>query len=573
MISPTDAVFLIAQSAVAQLLDIPSDSVDPVVRDSQFADLQLNAALALARRHGRAPIELAQQIAERLVPGDVIAKATASQPGYVNVFLADAWIAREVMGLSIVQRNDPSGRRVVIDYSSPNVAKEMHVGHLRTTVVGDALARMKEWLGDEVIRQNHIGDWGTPFGMLIEHFIDVQNDGGETSILTESPNTFYQAARGKFDSDADFAQRARTRVVALQAGDPGTITLWGHLVKRSKDYFNQIYAALGVSLTDADLAGESSYNSELAALCEDLEVRGLARISHGALCAFPQGFTGRDGNPAALIIRKGDGGYGYATTDLATVRHRSVDLHADSIVYVVGTPQELHLEMVWQVAREAGWVKSDTELTHVKIGNVLGSDNKILRTRSGESFKLLGLLEEATARARAVLDQTGGVESEEERQEVARMIGVGAVKYADLSVSHETEYVFDLDRMVSLTGNTGPYLQYAIVRIRSVLDRAASDLGSGEREIRLYLPEERALAISLLGFDAAVRNAADLMEPHRLCAYLFGVAQRFSSFYDAAPVLKAEADIRGSRLALCRRTVQVLERGLAVLGIPTPRRM
>ncbi|OUE20722.1 Arginine--tRNA ligase [Clavibacter michiganensis] len=446
------------------------------------------------------------------------------------------------------------------------------MGHLRTTVVGDALARIHEWAGDDVIRQNHIGDWGTPFGMLIEHALDIEA-GRDRDELDSDPNAFYKAARAKFEDDPAFATRSRARVVSLQAGSPETLELWQRLIDRSKDYFNRVYRALNVTLTDGDLAGESSYNAELAEVCEELEDLGLARISEGALCAFPEGFVGRDGEPAPLIIRKSDGGYGYATTDLATIRHRVRELHADEILYVVGAPQALHFKMVWSVARAAGWVPAETKVEHVRIGNVLGEDNKILRTRSGESYKLLDLIDMAVERARGVLEETGGIEDGRERDEVARIIGVGAIKYADLSVSHDTEYVFDLERMTALQGNTAPYLQYAVARIRSLLRKNGVHGVGLQAEIKLGLPEERALALAILGFDGAVRSARDLQEPHRLCTYLFSLAQRFSSFYDAAPVLTAGDSERASRIALCVRAEQTLVRGLQMLGIEAPRRM
>ncbi|WP_217177064.1 arginine--tRNA ligase [Streptomyces sp. AC495_CC817] len=575
MPSLSRAVEPLAQRAISRILDVPADSVDPVVRDSPFADVQLNAALALARAHGRNPFELAELIAAELSDGGPIAEAYASRPGYVNIVASDAWLAGQVEAMEVPETLAPTGRHVVIDYSSPNVAKEMHVGHLRTTVVGDALARMREWRGDRVTRQNHIGDWGTPFGMLIEHYLELTSAGEEVDQLTTAPNEFYQAARARFDSDPDFAARARSRVVALQAGEPETIEHWTRLTAESKKYFTRVYRTLGISLTDDDLAGESSYNAELADLCDELERRGLARMSEGALCAFPAGFTGRDGQPAALIIRKSDGGYGYATTDLATIRHRAQTLHADLAIYVIGSPQAMHLEMVWQVAREAGWLPPTTEPVHVKIGNVLGADNKMLRTRSGDSVKLFDLLDATVERARTVLSETRAFDSPEDLDRAARIIGIGAVKYADLSVGHETEYVFDLDRMVAQTGNTAPYLQYAVRRIRSLVERVrAGAPAAADARVTLGLPEERALALALLSFEDAALTAADKLEPHRLCAYLFDLAQRFSSFYDAAPVGgAASAELRESRLLLCEQTERVLVRGLTLLGIDTPSQM
>jgi arginyl-tRNA synthetase len=460
--------------------------------------------------------------------------------------------------------------RVPVDYSAPNVAKEMHVGHLRTTVVGDAIVRVLEHLGHEVVRQNHIGDWGTPFGMLIEHLLDVGEGSDDARLVATDPNAFYQAARTKFDSDESFATRARARVVALQAGDPATRQVWLELVELSKRYFNRIYSRLGVTLTDDDLAGESTYNDLLPGVCDELESKGLARMSHGALCVFLDGYTGREGEPVPLIIRKSDGGYGYATTDLATIRHRVEVLRADRAVYVIGAPQALHLKMVWETARRAGWLPDRVTPVHVQIGNVLGDDRKILKTRQGAPLRLTALLDEAVAKARSVLDDARPDLDEATRASIAPQVGIGAVKFADLSVAHQSEYVFDLDRMTALTGSTGPYLQYAVTRIRSIL-RSAGGLPIGR--VSVAAPEERALALTLLGFGDVVHDVGTTLEPHRLCTFLIEVAQSFSSFYERCPVLKAMEPTRTERLALCRLTVGVLETGLGLLGIEAPERM
>ena len=573
------------QSALAPLLSAAIEAslgpdyagADPVLRPSQFADIQANAALALAKRAGRPPREVAAGIVEHLAADDVLAKVEISGPGFLNLTLDNDWIGERVGALAADPRLGvprQQAQRIPIDYSAPNVAKEMHVGHLRTTVVGDALARTLEHLGHHVIRQNHIGDWGTPFGMLIEHLLEVGEGSEQATQLETDPNSFYQAARARFDSDGDFATRSRARVVSLQAGDPETLRLWGGLVERSKHYFNRIYGTLGVTLTDVDLAGESIYNDDLAAICEELETAGIATVSDGALCVFLDGYTGREGKPVPLIIRKSDGGYGYATTDLATVRHRVRDLGADRILYVIGAPQALHLNMVWDTARLAGWLPESVEVVHVQIGNVLGEARKILRTRSGAPLRLMALLEEAVATARAVIDQARPDLPEQTRAAIAPQIGIGAVKYADLSVAHDSEYVFDLDRMTSLTGNTGPYLQYAAARVRSIFRTA----GVGPREalgpVVVTEPAERALALELLEFGGVVAQVGDSLEPHRLCGYLFQVAQAFSAFYENCPVLKAEGEaVRASRLALCGLTLEVLVTGLELLGIEAPEQM
>lgn len=573
------------QSALSPLLSAAIEAslgpehagADPVLRPSQFADIQANAALALAKRAGQPPREVAAGIVEHLAAEGILAEVEISGPGFLNLTLDNSWIGQQVSAMAADPRLGVPAQQtqtIPIDYSAPNVAKEMHVGHLRTTVVGDALARTLEHLGHHVIRQNHIGDWGTPFGMLIEHLLEVGEDSQEARLLETDPNAFYQTARARFDSDEEFATRSRARVVSLQAGDAETLRLWGGLVELSKHYFNRIYGALGVTLTDEDLAGESTYNDDLAAICEELEAAGIATVSDGALCVFLEGYTGREGKPVPLIIRKSDGGYGYATTDLATVRHRVRDLGADRILYVIGAPQALHLNMVWDTARLAGWLPESVEVVHVQIGNVLGEDRKILRTRSGAPLRLMALLEEAVATSRAVIDTARPDLPEETRAAIAPQIGIGAVKYADLSVAHDSEYVFDLDRMTALTGNTGPYLQYAAARVRSIFRTAGVTPEQARGQVLVSEPAERDLALELIEFGEVVAQVGGSLEPHRLCGYLFQVAQSFSAFYENCPVLKADTEaVRDSRLALCALTLEVLVTGLGLLGIEAPEQM
>jgi arginyl-tRNA synthetase len=482
---------------------------------------------------------------------------------------------------------------VVVEYSSPNVAKEMHVGHLRTTIVGDAIASVLEFAGHRVIRDNHLGDWGTPFGMLIEHLLDVGEDSADAGLLTTDPNAFYQAARYKFDNDPAFTERARSRLVRLQAGDQDTLVIWQRLVDISRGYLHQVYTRLGVSLTDDDIRGESFYNDLLADTVALLVEKGIATESEGALCAFPAGFTGREGKPLPLIIRKSDGGYNYATTDLAAVRYRVDKLSCDRAVYIVGSEQALHFQMVFAVAREAGWIPDGARFEHAQIGMVLGEDGGRLRTREGETPKLSGLLDEGVDRARRILDELDAASRFDpaELDAVAEAVGIGAVKYADLSTARESAYLFDWDRMISFRGNTGPYLQYATARIRSIFRRAdaaaagvagAQDgelAGAAEAAARavgvtLTAGPERALALRLLSFGAMVTQLGETTEPHRLCAYLFDVASLFTTFYEECPVLKAESEsLRVSRLALCALTLDVLARGLGLLGVPVPERM
>src|ERR1700677_3273589 len=385
---------------------------DPLIRPSAFADFQANAALPLAKRVGRPPREVAAELAARLDVTGICAEPAISGPGFINLTLSDDWIAAQA---STMLGDDRLGlapaavpQTVVVEYSSPNIAKEMHVGHLRTTIVGDAIARILDFAGHRVIRDNHVGDWGTQFGMLIEYLLDVGEESAEAGVLRTDPNTFYQAARRKFDSAPGFADRARKRVVDLQGGDPGTLRLWQEIVDLSGDYLHRIYGRLGVTLTDADIRGESFYNDLLAGTVASLEDKGIAVYSDGALCAFPPGFTGREGRPLPLIIRKSDGGYNYATTDLATIRYRVDELHADRAIYVVGSDQTLHFRMVFAVAREAGWIPPGARFEHAQVGLVSAPDGGRLRTRSGDSVQLSDLLQEAVDRARGILEELEG---------------------------------------------------------------------------------------------------------------------------------------------------------------------
>jgi arginyl-tRNA synthetase len=591
MANPQEVLAERVHDAIVAAFGPEYGDADPLIRPSAFADFQANAALPLAKRVGRPPRELAREFISLVDVSDMCDTPEVSGPGFINFTLRDEWIAAEAsrmlddprLGLAPVT----GPQTIVVEYSSPNIAKEMHVGHLRTTIVGDAIARVLEFAGHRVIRDNHVGDWGTPFGMLIEHLLDVGEDSPEAGLLRTDPNAFYQAARRKFDTDPEFAERARKRVVDLQGGDPGTLLLWQELVDLSKDYLHRIYGRLGVTLTDDDIRGESFYNDMLADTAARLEEEGIAVHSAGALCAFPPGFTGREGRPLPVIIRKSDGGYNYSTTDLATIRYRVEELHCDRAIYVVGSDQALHFQMVFAVAREAGWIPAGASFEHAQIGLVLGTDGNRLRTRSGDNVQLGDLLQEAVDRARGILDELDATARFDaaELDAVAEAVGIGAVKYADLSTARESPYVFDWDRMISFRGNTGPYLQYATARIRSIFRRAAGAEGAGARDagaeaaarrsgVAITAGPERALALRLLGFGAVVTQAGQTAEPHRLCAYLFEVASLFTTFYEECPVLKAEPEaLRESRLALCALTLDVLTSGLGLLGVPIPERM
>jgi arginyl-tRNA synthetase len=576
MADPQEVLAERVRTALAAAFGAEYADADPVIRPSAFADYQANVALPLAKRLGRAPRDVAAEIARHLDLEDVCRDVDVSGPGFINFTLRDEWIARQAAGLLEDSRlgvpvAEPA-QNVVVDYSSPNVSKEMHVGHLRTTVVGDAIVRILAYLGHDVIRANHLGDWGTQFGLLIEHLLDVGEDTARQQLSAGEINAFYQAARVKFDSDPAFADRSRHRVVLLQGGDKETLRLWQALVDDSKQYYNTIYRRLGITLTDDDLAPESFYNSMLASVCDELAADGIAVISNGALCAFPPGFTGRDGEPLPMILRKSDGGYGYDTTDLAAIRYRIRDLKANRLIYVVGAEQSLHFRMLFAVARQAGWLTDDVTAEHAVIGLVSGADGGRIRTRSGEQVKLITLIDEAVERAGQVIADRYG--DPVLRQQIAEAVGIGALKYGDLSVARDSGYIFDFDRMLALTGNTGPYLQYATARIRSIFRRAGLDPGKVTSSLHLAEGAERALALTALGFGAAVGGAGRRAEPHVLAAFLFDVASTFTTFYETCPVLNAPSpELRDSRLALCALALRILTTGLDLMGIPVPDRM
>jgi len=549
---------------------------DPVLRTSEHGDYQANGVMALAKRLGRAPRELAGAIVEALDVVDV-ATVEVAGPGFLNFTLSPAFleaqlgalVADERLGVFLSDRP----QRVVIDYSSPNVAKEMHVGHLRSTVIGDALARMHRFAGHHVIARNHVGDWGTPFGMLIEHLIDLGEDTVTTSLSIGDLDGFYRAARATFDASDAFKGRSRARVVALQSGDPETLRLWHALVNQSINYFSEVYTKLDVTLTASDVVGESYYNEMLEGVVADLAAAGLLVESEGALCVFPEGFQNREGEPLPLIVRKSDEGYGYAASDLAALRDRVGTLGANELLYVVGVPQAQHFEMVFAVARQAGWLPASVRCEHVTFGNVLGPDHKMFKTREGETVKLVSLVDEAVERAFLILDERGTDLDGDEKYRLAEQIARAAIKYADLSTERQHDYVFDLDRMIAFEGDTGPYLQYAYARLRSIFRRSGTPFEPAGARFALGAPAERHLALGLLALPEAFASALATLQPHRLCTYLFDLAQRFTSFYDSCPVLASEGALREERLALCDLTARTLRLGLAVLGIEAPEQM
>jgi len=589
MADPLDDLQPRFSKAIEAAFGTEHKGADPVLRRSaqpRFGDYQANGAMALGKALGRSPRDVASAIVEQLDLTGIAEPPEVAGPGFVNISLLPGYLnakATELAGderLGVRTSADPE--RVVVDYSQPNVAKEMHVGHLRSTIIGDAVVRVLEFLGHRVVRQNHLGDWGTNFGMLIEHLTDLGEDEAAASLSLGDLEAFYQQAKAKFDADPEFAERARLRVVALQGGDPTTLAHWQLLIDLSTRYFSTVYDLLGVRLTKDDIAGESFYNPMLADVAADLETKGLAVVDEGALCVFPEGFTGRDGRPFPLMVRKSDGGFGYDATDLAALRYRVCELGAQRIVYVVDARQSQHFALLFKAGEMAGWLDDVHRAEHVAFGAVLGPDGRPFKTRAGGTVKLVALLHEAIERAGAVVAEKNPDLDPASQADVARAVGVGAVKYADLSNDRAKDYVFDLDRMLAMDGNTGPYLQYAHVRARSIARRAAAEssasdaaAGSGAAAtVVVTEPAERALVLQLLALEGVVQATAGSLQPHRLTTYLFELATAFTSFFELCPVLRAAtAGQRNSRLVLTDLTARTIRLGLELLGIEAPERM
>ncbi|MGW5335142.1 arginine--tRNA ligase [Streptomyces bauhiniae] len=557
---------------------------DPLLRRSDRADYQANGILALAKKAKANPRELATQVVAGIVTGEVIADVEVSGPGFLNITVAD----KAITGNLAARYADDTGRlgvpyaahpgTTVIDYAQPNVAKEMHVGHLRSAVIGDAMVRLLEFTGENVVRRHHIGDWGTQFGMLIQYLDEHPHelDHKESEVSGEEAmsnlDRLYKTARRLFDSDEEFKTRARRRVVDLQAGDEKTLAIWQKFVDESKIYFFSVFDKLDMDVRDPDIVGESGYNDMLAETCRLLEESGVAVRSEGALCVFFDDIKGPEGNPVPLIVQKSDGGYGYAATDLSAIRDRVFSLKATTLLYVVDARQALHFRMVFETARRAGWLNDDVSAVQLAFGTVLGKDGKPFKTREGETVKLENLLDEAVERATAVVREKAGRVglTEEEIVENGRYVGVGAVKYADLSTSAVRDYKFDLDQMVSLNGDTSVYLQYAYARVRSILRKAGEARPAAHPELALA-PAERALGLHLDQFAETVLEVAAAREPHKMAAYLYQLASLLTSFYDQCPVLKADSPAQvENRLFLVDLTARTLHEGMALLGIRTP---
>ena len=568
-------------------LDIPDSTWLPLLGKATVED-HGDVALpchSLAGILKKAPQEIAKQISE-LVASDLQSFAiVSSMSGFVNITAKPEWLSKRIsillrdtrLGVSLDQK-----KTFAVDYSAPNVAKEMHVGHLRSTVIGDTIVRMLEFKGHTVIRENHVGDWGTPFGMLIEHLLDLGEDRAANELGVGDLDSFYKQARSKFVSDEEFANRSRSRVVLLQGGDAETLRLWRILVDESMRYFNEVYSMLGVMLTDDDIRGESSYQELLPEVVERLRESGDLEESDGADVVFPGGWVNRDGEPLPMIIRKADGGYNYSTSDLACIIDRVERLGCDGFLYVVGTPQKQHFEMVFQVAKKAGFMSHNHQAVHVNFGSVLDTDGKVLKSREGEVIKLHDLLEEAIRRAEQSIDDKNPDLLGKEREEVARAVGIGAVKYADLSTERTKDYVFDWEKMLSFEGNTAPYLQYAYARISSIFRKWGGDRESlttnfeslMESELSTLRGEEILLSRRLVEFPSILDDSVSTFSPHKLCKHLHSIASSFASFYENCAILKEDNEIISQRrLALCEVTSRELKLGLEMMGINVPERM
>ncbi|MEU6167398.1 arginine--tRNA ligase [Streptomyces tanashiensis] len=562
-------------------------SADPLLRRSDRADFQANGILALAKQLKGNPRELATKVVEAIPANDVLKEIEVSGPGFLNITVTDAAIidtlaARAADARLGVPFNESAGT-TVIDYAQPNVAKEMHVGHLRSAVIGAAMVEILEFTGETVVRRHHIGDWGTQFGMLIQFLIEHPHEldhSAEAEVSGEEAmsnlNRLYKASRALFDSDEEFKTRARARVVDLQAGDEETLALWQRFVDESKIYFYSVFDKLDMDIRDGDVVGESGYNDMLTETCRILEESGVAVRSEGALCVFFDDVKGPDGNPTPLIVQKSDGGFGYAATDLSAIRDRVQNLKATSLLYVVDARQSLHFKMVFETARRAGWLNDEVKAVQLAFGTVLGKDGKPFKTREGETVRLVDLLDEAVDRATTVVREKAekvGL-TETEIVENGQYVGIGAVKYADLSTSAARDYKFDLDQMVSLNGDTSVYLQYAYARIKSIFGKAGDRTPVAHAELELA-PAERALGLHLDRFAETVTEAAVEYAPHKLTAYLYQLASLYTTFYDQCPVIKPEPaqEVAENRLFLCDLTARTLHQGMALLGIRTPERL
>jgi arginyl-tRNA synthetase len=576
------------QSLLEQTLDsfqqqgiVPADvnariQVDRT-KDKSHGDFATNLAMMLTKAAGKPPRELAQLIIDNLPASPHVAKVEIAGPGFINFFIDDNALANQLqaalndehLGIKL-----PEPQTVVVDYSSPNLAKEMHVGHLRSTIIGDSVVRALEFLGHKVIRQNHVGDWGTQFGMLLAYMEELRaNNGEQAQLALADLETFYRAAKLRFDESSDFATRARQLVVELQSGDEYCNKLWREFNDISLSHCHEVYERLGVSLTRADVHGESAYNGDLAQVVSDLEARGLLTQSNGAKVVFQEEYRTKEGEPLPVIIQKADGGYLYATTDLAAMRYRSNVLKADRVLYFVDLRQALHFQQVFSLARLAKFVRKGMTLEHLGFGTMNGEDGRPFKTRSGGVVKLVDLLDEANVRALELVRSKNPDMDEQTLTEIARVVGISSVKYADLSKNRTSDYIFSFEQMLSFEGNTAPYLLYAYTRVAGIFKRA-EDVDLSQAKIVLDHDKEKDLGNKLAQFAEILARVVDKGQPHVLCLYLYELAGAFSSFYEACPVLAADNEAQKcSRLLLSKLTADTLKQGLSLLGIETLERM
>lgn len=533
----------------------------------EFGDYQANGVMGAAKALKTNPRALAEQVVAQLDLAGIANKIEIAGPGFINIHLDPAFVAErlqtalndDALGIS-----KPAPQKVMVEYSSVNLAKEMHIGHLRGGIIGDALVRVNSFIGHDVIRQNHVGDWGTQFGMLVAHMVESRNS-GEAELELKDLDAFYKHSKKRFDEDPAFADLARDYVVRLQGGDAEVLALWQQFVKLSLTHCNAIYQKLGLLLDDGDVRGESFYNDDLPVLVAELREKGLLTESQGAQVVFLDEFKNKEGDPAAFIVQKQGGGYLYATTDLGAIRFRVGTLKLDRALYVVDSRQSLHFQQLFTVARKAGWLPQEANFEHIGHGTIMGADGKPLKTRSGDSVKLSELLDEAIERAYQLVSSRSPEMDDAERRQIAGVVGIGALKYADLSKSRNTDYIFDWDAMLSFEGNTAPYLQYAYTRVQSVF-RKADDFDPAA-SIVITEAAEKQLAVALSQFEDVLFTVAEGSQPHHLCSYLYHVATLFSRFYEACPILKSEGDVRHSRLQLAALTGKTLKTGLGLLGI------
>ena len=559
-----------------------TDPMLAAASNPSFGDFQCNAAMSLGKKLGKPPRAIASTIIENLDIADICETPEIAGPGFINLKLKPAYLEAQVRAiaadtrLGISQTEAP--QRIAIDFSSPNIAKEMHVGHLRSTIIGDAIARTLEFIGHDVIRINHIGDWGTQFGMLIAYLREVHPEALTTADALDLGDlvAFYRQAKQRFDADETFKETARQEVVKLQAGAEDTRRAWKLLCDQSRREFQVIYDLLDIKLTER---GESFYNPLLAAVVEDLTSLGLLVESDGAKCVFVDGFTNKEGEPLPLIVQKTDGGYNYATTDLAAVRYRIEEDGAKRIIYVTDSGQANHFAQVFAVARKAGWIPEDVEIVHVPFGLVCGEDGKRLKTRSGDAVRLQDLLDEAIVRTRKDLEERLVKEERQETEEfitnVSQVVGLSAVKYADLSQNRASNYVFSYDKMLALQGNTAPYMLYAYVRVQGIRRKGEIDFDNLDASAKIILESDAELVLAkhLLQLNEVVNAVGGDLLPNRICQYLFELSQKFNQFFEQCPVLKAEEPLRTSRLILCDLTAKTLKLGLGLLGIQVLERM